>query len=361
LSIPIVVVSSALTGVLEALQRFRFVNAVRMPLGLATFLVPLMILPISNSLVSFVAALVSVRALAAVAYASLCFSVVQGLGAKLVIAPAVIPSLLRLGGWMTVSNLISPMMVYLDRFFVGAAISMAAVTYYTTPYEFVTRALMLPRAVMGVLFPEFSSILVKDTARAADLFRRWRNYLFAMMFPFAFVVVTLAGDLLTLWLGQEFAIQSTRVLRYLAMGVLINSLAQLAFALIQSAGRPEITAKIHLIELPFYLVTLWWLIEFFGIDGAAMAWVLRVGVDALIMFVFAHRILRDSEFRFWRSAGFILVILAIFSAGAYLPDLRLRLLYIIGILSVFVPFVWLVLLDQDDRHYLLSRLTNASR
>ena len=142
-----------------------------------------------------------VRAVAAAAYLVLCLYVVEGLREKIAIVPSVIPSLLRLGGWMTVSNLVSPLMVYLDRFFVGAAISMAAVTYYTTPYEVVTRALLLPRAVMGVLFPEFSLVMAKDPAMVVTLFMRWRNYVFSLMFPFALIGVTLAHDILKFWLG----------------------------------------------------------------------------------------------------------------------------------------------------------------
>ncbi len=361
LSIPIVVISTTLSGVLEAHQRFRLVNSVRLPLGVATFLVPLMLLPISNSLELFVVALVAVRFFAVIAYVFMCFAVVTGLRSTFAIVPAVIPVLLRLGGWMTVSNLVSPLMVYLDRFFVGALISMAAVTYYTTPYELVTRAFLLPRAVMGVLFPEFAATLARDPAETAVLFRRWRNYIFSIMFPFTLVVASLSADLLKVWLGQEFADQSAVVLQLLALGVLINSLAQLAFGLIQGAGQPKVTAGIHIVELPFYLFMLWYLVNQYGINGAALAWLIRVGVDAFVMFYFAYRTLPKQKSHVWQSIALGLLVGFLLIVGPRLPSLSLRLLYVAVVLAAFLPVVWLVLLCPDDRISLKNRFRRASR
>jgi O-antigen/teichoic acid export membrane protein len=57
---------------------------------------------------------------------------------------------------MTVSNVVSPLMVYVDRFLIGAFLSISAVAYYVTPHEVVTKLLVLPGAVAAVFFPAFS-------------------------------------------------------------------------------------------------------------------------------------------------------------------------------------------------------------
>src|ERR1700723_1921283 len=62
-------------------------------------------------------------------------------------APSVGP-LLRFGGWMTVSNIVGPLMVTLDRFLIAGLISVTAVAYYATPYELVTKLLLVPVAVV---------------------------------------------------------------------------------------------------------------------------------------------------------------------------------------------------------------------
>lgn len=49
-SIPIVILSSGFVGILTAYQRFDLINAVRTPLGLSNFIVPLLVLPSARAL-----------------------------------------------------------------------------------------------------------------------------------------------------------------------------------------------------------------------------------------------------------------------------------------------------------------------
>ncbi len=81
------------------------------------------------------------------------------------------------------------------------------------------------------------------------------------MFPLALIIVGLAKEILVIWLGVEFAEQSYRVMQILTVGVLINGIANVPFALVQGAGRADLTAKINILELPLYLVVMWWLIH----------------------------------------------------------------------------------------------------
>src|SRR6266403_1890350 len=55
LSIPLVISTVGLRGFLEALQRFRLINALRIPMGVFTFVGPLLVLPFSKSLIQIVA------------------------------------------------------------------------------------------------------------------------------------------------------------------------------------------------------------------------------------------------------------------------------------------------------------------
>jgi O-antigen/teichoic acid export membrane protein len=195
---------------------------------------------------------------------------------------------------MTVSNVVSPLMVSLDRFLIGAMLSVTAVTYYATPFEVVTKLVLIPSALVGVMFPAFSTSFVQDRNRTALLYRRSIKYVSMALFPIILLIVILAKGGLEFWLGAEFAQNSARVLQWLAVGVFIYSLALVPFALVQGAGRPDLTAKLHLIELPCYLLALWWLIRVHGIEGAAIAWTGRVAVDAVVLLAFSHRLLRES-------------------------------------------------------------------
>ncbi len=111
------------------------------------------------------------------------------------------------------------------------------------------------------------------------------------MLPAVLVIILLGKEGLGLWLGDEFARQSTGPLQWLTFGVFLNSLATIPFVLIQAAGRPDLTAKFHMVELVVYAPLLWLLIGRYGIEGAAIAWATRTGMDAAFLMVFAQRFL----------------------------------------------------------------------
>jgi len=180
-------------------------------------------------------------------------------------------------------------MTHLDRFVIGALLSLAAVAYYATPYEFVTKLSYVPFALTAVLFPAFSSSIARRRQEAAVLMVRSIAAVFAIIFPAVLFAVAFAREGLGLWLGEDFASHSFAVMQWLAAGVLINSMALVPSAFVLGAGRSDWVAKLHLAELPLYLLGLWWMLDVAGIVGAAITWTIRVTVDALALLWMAHR------------------------------------------------------------------------
>lgn len=349
LSIPVVISAIGFRGVLEAHQRFDLTNMVRIPLGMFTFLGPLIVLPFSNSLFPVVAVLVAGRILTCGVFLVLCLRVVPVLSHNIRPHRKMVRPLISFGSWMTVTNIVGPLMVYMDRFLIGAFISVAAVAYYATPYEVVTKLWLISGALVGVLFPAFSTTLAQDQIRTARLFDRGINYTFLALFPMTIIIVTMAHEGITLWLGVEFADNSSFVLQWLAVGVFINSIAQIPFALVQGAGRPDLTAKMHLIELPFYLLTLWWLLGVHGIKGAAIAWVARVVIDTLILFLMVMWLLPNTRVLIRNNLLRIIVAVCIFIMGGYTVGLFIKGMFLVGTLTVFIAVTWLWLLVPEER------------
>lgn len=360
LSIPIVISTAGLRAILEATQRFGLASTVRSLMGAFTFLGPLLVLPFSNSLFPVVLVLVAGRLLAWLAHLMLCFRVMPALRRQVSFEHTAVRPLLRFGSWMTVTNVVGPLMIYLDRFLIGALVSVAAVAYYATPFEMVTKLWLLPSALIGVLFPAFSASFARDRDRTALLFGRGVKYLFLALFPIVLLIVTLSKEGIDLWLGSEFAQNSTRVLQLLAVGVLVNSLAQIPFALVQGAGRPDLTAKFHLAELPFYLLALWWLLGTFGIEGVAVAWLMRVAVDALLLFAVAQRFLLISTPDVVRAASVMGVALLILALGSIPESLAEKGLFLSLTLLIFVLVAWFLILTPTERVLLQKRFRTVA-
>jgi len=349
LSLPFVITTAGLRGLLEAHQRFGMINALRIPMGVFTFAGPLLVLPFSKSLLPVIGVLVGGRVVAWAAHLLLCLRLLPELGCSVCWERSVIGPLLRFGGWMTATNVVGPLMVTLDRFFIGALVSMTAVAYYATPYEVVTKFLLLPVALMGVMFPAFSAGFAQDRERTAVLFGRSVKSLFLVLFPIMLCTVALAQDGLKLWLGAEFAQHSFRVLQLLAVGVFINSLAFAPFTLLQGVGRPDLTGTLHLIELPVYLGLLWWLITTRGIEGAAIAWTVRVVVDALFLFGMAKRYLPGKGPIRLRTALLPATALLILAFAALLQGPIVKGLFLLGTILCFVLVTWFRILTPEER------------
>lgn len=352
LSIPLVVSTAGVRGVLEARQRFDLVNIVRLASGLFTYVGPALCLLGSSSLVPVTWVLVAGRALTWAWYAWLCVRELPELRHS-AFARGHVGPLLRFGGWMTVSNVISPLLVYLDRFLIAALVGAAAVAYYVTPFEAVSRLLLLPWALAGVLFPMLAASFVRDSRATTRLFSRGTRYVYAALFPLVLGVIGFAHEGLRLWVGESMAVHGAPVLRWLAVGVFTNGLVQIPFSTLQAAGRPDLTAKAHLAELPVYLVVLWWLTRTWGIEGAAIAWALRTTADALLLFLLTGRILPEAIAGRWRTALPVLAgSAAAFAAAALLPSTESRGAVVAVTLTLFVLLGWGRLLNAEERSWL---------
>lgn len=353
-SLPFVVTASGFRGLLEAHQHFGLGTALRIPLALLTFLGPLAVLPFSTSLDAVVGALVAGRVLSWLAYFGACLWRYEFLRERLRARRRLVIPLLRYGGWMTVSNVVSPIMAYLDRFVIGAILPLAAVAHYVTPFEVVSKLLVVPLAMIAVLFPAFASTFALDRPRTARLFERALRIIVLAMFPVLLVVVLFARQGLTLWVGSEFARASTSVLQWLAIGMFVNSVAQAPFAVVQAVGRPDLTAKLHLVELPLYVAGVWWLAHHFGIAGVAAAWALRATIDAVALLVVAHNLVPDAAGDVARTLLGAAGALATLAAAALVHGGMAKGAFLLVALATFAVLAWTHAIRPAEREALFE-------
>jgi O-antigen/teichoic acid export membrane protein len=359
LSVPFVISTAGFRGILEARQKFGIINVVRVPMGIATFAAPLLVLPWSKDLTAVIGILVIARIMFWFVYACLALRDMPFLLRGIVIDKNILPMLFSFGAWMTVSNIVSPVMAYLDRFLVGMLLSLSAVAYYAIPFEIVTKVLILPMAIVGVLFPAFSSALAADRERAGEIFRRSVKYVALGLFPLTLLMVIFAQNGLTIWLGPAIASHSTRVMQWLSIGVFANGIAALPFALVQGAGRADITGKLHLLELPFYLLAVWLLTNHFGIEGTAIAWTIRVIVDCVLLFWAVDRFVGRVPRARTTLIG-IGSIAAVFAVNMLNISLPLKLTASLFELTLYVLVTWFVLLGPKERAFLRKRAYTRS-
>jgi O-antigen/teichoic acid export membrane protein len=361
-SIPIVTTTAGLRGVLEAYQKFGPANVIKILLGVFTFLGPVLCLIFTKSLLWIVFFLIFIRVIVWYLYLLECLKINNEIKKRFKIELALIKPVLKLSGWMTVSNIVGPLITYLDRFLIGALISAAAITYYATPYEVVTKLLLVPSAIIGVLFPVFSGSSANNLDFSKKLLVRSSKYIFLLLFPVVLLTTTFSYEVLNLWVGKKFAENSSLVLQLLAIGVLLNSIAFIPFSFLQGIGRPDIPAKINLIELPLYVAAMWFAVKGYGINGAAVVLVLLNVVNTTIQIYVVNKLVTST---FEQKPGIVLFVFIVFALVMpfVLNTIFLKIVFAGGILLIFTFMTWRYFLQSDEKIFLTSlflKKTNIS-
>lgn len=295
LNLPVVLAVTTLRGVLEGAQRFSVSNAIKIPATAGAIVIPAVLAGLGRSLPEMLLWVCAWRMLSALATLVAIHRVIPGFALEPPRDWRRLRGLISFGGWVAVSGVVSPMLVYFDRFALGARSGLTAVGYYTAPYEGVTRLLMIPNSLINALFPLLTGLGVAAAVGTIDrLFSSSMRALLIVMSIPATIALVFAPVILRVWMGPEYAAHGGLALRILALGVLINAVAHVPYTFLEASGRPDVPAKFHLLELAIHIPLAWYLVGAFGITGAAVAWTVRVTIDTVLLLGAARRIVRVS-------------------------------------------------------------------
>ncbi len=277
----LIAVRSVLTGALQGRERFVSLAAVTTVGAVLSALLPLLVaLSISVEIPWLLSAVVIAHLASVMLALGLCWSAVP-LGGPARGDRQLVPSLLKFGGWVTVSGVIGPLMVTLDRFLIGSTLGTAAVAYYAVPNDLLRRLLILPASLTSALFPRLSALNERDAC--IELAERALSWLAFLITPIVLVALVVVEPFLIVWLGHEFAAQAAGVAHIFLIGIWANALARVPAVVLQGTGRPDLMAKAHVAEVVPYLAALFIGLTLFGLPGAAFAWTIRCTADAVIL------------------------------------------------------------------------------
>jgi O-antigen/teichoic acid export membrane protein len=353
--LPINIVLPSFRGVLEAGQRFDVVNLVKITTNSLVFIVPFLGVILRSGLKGIVIFLVLSRAFALVAWILACRRAFPGVLKVGFLPRRDLKKMFVFGGWNTLSGVVWPILISLDRILLGARLGAQAVGFYVPPGEAVNKLGMIPGSLQLTLFPAFSLLAVQPRERKAkELFAKSLKYTILVLGPLVVIIAVFAKWILHLWLGDAFARTAAPVLQILAAGYLLQSLTYVPFSYLQGLGRADVTSIIQTVELvvifPVFLLFIrWW-----GIAGAAAG----VGFRSAFELVF---LLSAS----WKRGGFdgaalaeekavVLVAalggLAVWSmAWRRITDGLPGFFAVAAALVVYAVFSWARVLDSEER------------
>lgn len=356
LFMPVMLLNVGMCGVLQAAQQFKLLNMIRIPSGAFTFLSPLCVLLFSHRLDVVVLVLIVGRFLEMVAYMLGCIAAMPSLRRLPVFKRDEMMALIGFGSWMTLSNCTVGVMTFINRFIIRTVQKLGEGMYYLIPEELLVRALMIPRAWIDVLFPAFVTSFNTKDGKPGELLERGMLYLLLVMMPVAMLMALLLPDFLAFWLadGELFMEKSLFVVQCLTLGVFIHGFGRVAWFFLQAAGRPDAAAKLHLLEMLVYFPAAYLLILNYGINGAAMAWTLRVTFDYIVLMAGSVRHVESPGKILMRTALPVAGAVALILLAMWPGELLLRILLGATLLLFFYLVCWLKVLTGKERDELLG-------
>jgi len=285
IAVPVFLVNQIWLASLEGMERFANINIQRTITSSALAILPAIFAYYNHTLYSAILGLVIGR----IASLTISFFFAQ----KFIVSAGIrfnyktLRRLIMFGGWITISNIISPIMVYFDRFVISHVLGASKVAFYTAPSEAVARLLNIPAALSRALFPKLSS-----NSLAADKNKLEKLSFYLMLgacLPIVIVGFVFTNTIMTVWMGSAYAGEPATILRILLIGFIFNALAQIPFSKIQAAGYAKITATLHMCELVPYLIALYYLTNHFSLIGTAIAWTLRVSLDFFALYILSRK------------------------------------------------------------------------
>jgi O-antigen/teichoic acid export membrane protein len=201
-------------------------------------------------------------------------------------------ALLGVGVPFAVADIFNSLLMDLEKLLIGILLSVTALTYYVVPFNAVVRLAILGGALSAVLLARISAVAAAgDSAGAAQLTHRATRLSIVAMAGMCAILIALSPELLTLWLGAVFAAEADLATRLLLLGIFANASVFAAHAAVRARLRPVELTMLYAAEVVLHVVITYYLILSWGIVGAALAWGIRVLVDAIAQRFLAVRAL----------------------------------------------------------------------
>ena len=168
-----------------------------------------------------------------------------------------------------ISNMFSN---YIVRFVISFFLGPEAVTYYTVPSKLVGAIGGIASSSISAIFP-FSSQLsaANNDAEIKTLFLKSSRIFIAIIFPISFFICIFSRQILTLWMGAEFAKNSWLVLTIICFSSFIGGLSAIPNLIILGRGNSKLIGLFSIFTIILYIISLPLLTKFFGIIGTAIA------------------------------------------------------------------------------------------
>jgi len=282
-------VMGVFSAVPRALQRFDVVNLLNVVLGTLQVGVTIILLALGLGLLAIMVWSCVLSALSLIVYLIVAKRLLPATSARPRLDAGKFRELYRFSGFVMLSNFTGVAAGHSEKLLLGGLAPIAQVTFYTVPFNIVSRVqALIPSNLFAVLFPAFSAMSVTEKRETIqDAYLRAFKFIFLAVAPITILLAAFGGDLLRLWIDGEMGASGGPVLGVLAVALLINAPAWVTVTAGQSLGRPALVAAAQFVHLLVLVASGLMLVPRYGALGAALAWLAGnlAGIPLLVLLV----------------------------------------------------------------------------
>ncbi len=207
ITIPVFLLNQIWLAYLEGHERFAIINMQRALSSSSIAAIPAMLMLIQHTLYYAIVGLLIGRVISLIM--SFYFSR-EIILRRFQLSKETYFRLLKFGGWITISNIISPVMVYFDRFVISHLLGANKIAYYTAPSEAVSRLLNIPTALSRALFPKLSA----GNADGKKLEKLSYLLMAGCCLPIVFIGIFFAEKILVTWMDLRMRESQQKYYRF---------------------------------------------------------------------------------------------------------------------------------------------------
>ena len=280
LLLPLGTLIGVLAGAFQGRKRFgllSFVSVLNVALGA---LLPLAVASLGNvHLAALIKATVAAYALVVLVEFAICVRIVP-LRLPTGIWIEDVRSLLNFGAWMSVTALVTPLLLLVDRLVVGFLRGPTATAIYVLAYNMLLGLLYIPSSLSSAMLPRLAPLTLESDVDALQ--SEWLLWLNGVLTPLVIAGIAISPPFFHLWIGSTLGGAAAPVATILLLGCWLHGISNIASAVVIGRSRPDIQTKLLILLLAPYLALLYFATARFGVMGAAGAWTIRAAFDPVL-------------------------------------------------------------------------------
>lgn len=216
--------------------------------------------------------------------------------------PNILRNIWRFAAGMSGIALSAIILTQLDKVILSKLLTLEMFGYYTLAgVASSVVPVMLVGPVFNALFPRFTSLAaINDDTALKLLYHQGSQLMAVLVLPVAAVLAFFSFDILLLWTGSaKTAGVASPIVSILVVGMALNALMTLPYALQISHGWTSIGLRINLLLIVTLVPAIYYMTTHYGAEGTAAVWVALNSIYMLIGVPFTHQRLLRGEMRRW--------------------------------------------------------------